>query len=358
MEKNEIVLKRDELREQLEEKDKDLKVGKIAYYEDFEVIKGDKNHNSFSEKDVFVVTRKMEADGKEFEYYELYDGNKQLIARTDENGELQYSEEFKEKLGPMYSYLQLGKRDMYLNRENEFLVEDKPIEEMTLEEKVESKKKEDVYREHKVDYEEPALIEDDLGMERNSISYCDSIKDKRFFEMVPESKDFSQTAMLIYSQKTEEFMIVGVKDGKFEKYSSIDSAKSTMKNTQDLGREGENVSKNSIGGIMNFKGKRDFDFSVNIDGMGNVKLQELRRDQETGKIISSDLETGTQYRASWKVEEMMNEKEKQDISDDVERIEEKEEEKIVNIDEIREEEEEDEKVPWENLQGYRTTRKR
>lgn len=351
MEKSEIIAKRDKLREILEEQKNSSKVGKIAYYEDFEVIKGDKNHNAFIEKDLFVVTRSVEQNGLKLEYYELYNDKNELIGRTNEIGELQYSKEFMEKLGPLSSHLDLEERNIYLNKEDEFTVQDKPQEELTEEDKELKKQKEEVYEKNKVENVEPALIEDDLGIDRNSISYCDEIKDKRFYDMVPESNDFSKTAMIIYSEKSNEFMVVGLKNGKFEKYNSIDSAKSVMKPVQNLNKDGRNIHSQAISGVLQYKHNKELDFSVNIEPTGDVKFQQLRTDLETGKVMSSDLETDAQYRPEWKVREMMNEVEKQDISNEVQKIEEKEERKNVNLDEIKEEEEDYQKVPWDRPRG-------
>ena len=345
MEKSEIIRKRDELREKLEEQKNNEKVGKIVYYEDFEVIKGDKNYSPFIEKDLFIVTRETEKDGETITYYELYNGKNELIGRTDENSELHYSKEFIEKLGPLAEYLDLKERDMYLNKDNEFTVQDKPQEELTKEDKELNKQKETVYEKKKVENVEPALIEDDLGIDRNSISYCDEIKDKRFYEMVPESNDFSKTAMIIYSEKTNEFMVVGIKDGKFEKYNTIDSAKSVMKPIQNFSRDGHPIQSQAISGMLQYKHNKEFDFSVNIEPTGNIRFQQLRNDLETGKVISADLETDTQYRAEWKVEEMMNEVEKKNISKEVQKVEEQEKKEPVYLDEI--EEEEYQKVPWD-----------
>lgn len=359
-----MLLKRDALREKLEELNNDIKVGKITCYEDFEIIKGDKNHNAFMEKNVFIVAREKEENGKKIEYYELYDGKQNLIGSTDENGELQYSKEFKEKLGPMASRLDLEERKMHLNKDEEFTVDGKSKEELDPKEKEEKQEKEKIYKEHKLDNVEPALIEDDLGIDRNSISYCDAIKDKRFSEMVPESKDFSSSAMLIYSNKTKEFMVVGIKDGKFQKYNSINPAKSVVKDAKNLGKDGDNIETKSIGGILEFKDKRDSDFAVNIEPTGNVKLQELRRDLNTGKMIASDLETDAQYKANWKVEEMMKKTKKENISNEIQNVEELEEKKIVKLEDVKEEdkeanrqEEEYEKVPWDrNPRGFRSRR--
>lgn len=346
MEKEQVIATRDKLRDVLEAKNTKAKVGKIVYYKDFEIIKGDKDHSPFSEQDIFVVTRKVEQDGLELTYYEIYDEKYSMLASTDGSGEMQYSEEYKKKLGPMYSHLKLDERKMYLNRENEFTVNDKPKEEMTVEEKVANKNLEQEYEERKIDSPEPALMEDDLGIDRKSITYCQQIKDTRFFDMVPESKQFSRTAMLIYSDKMKTFMVVGIKDGKFQPYTTIEPAKSTLKTSKDLDRTGKYIQDDTITGILKFKGNREFDFSVDIEADGRIEFQQLRRDLETGELMTSDLETDTQYRASWDVEQMMNKNKNKDITEEMKKLEELGGEG--NIEQIKDEDEEDkEKVPWD-----------
>lgn len=345
MEKEQVIAIRDELRDILEKKNKKVKVGKIVYYENFEVIKGDENYSSFSEKDLFVVTRNVQQDGLELTYYELYDEKYNLIGKTDENGQIQYSKEYTKKLGPVYSYLGLDKREMFLNKEDEFTVNDKPKEKLTKQEIEESRIKGQNYTSKKIDSPEPALMEEDLGLDRKSISYCQEIKDTRFFDSIPESKKFSRTAMLIYSNKLKTFMIVGInKDGKFEPYSTIECAKTTLKPAYDLDRDGSNIEEEPISGILRYKGSEELAFSIDFEGDGRVEFQELRRDPKSGKMMVADLETSTQYRATWNVEQMMSKEKNKNITDEIRKLEELGGE--AKIEEI-EDEENKEKVPWD-----------
>lgn len=347
MEREKIIGTRDELRNKLEAKNPKVGVGKIVYYKDFEVVKGDKDHSAFSEQDIFIATRKVEQDGLELVYYEIYDENYSLIASTDGAGEIQYSDEYIKKLGPTYSYLGLKDRKMYLNRENEFVVNSKPSEELTLEEKQESEKKQKEYEERKVDTVEPAVLEDDLGIDRNSISYCQEINDERFFDLVPESRqEFSRTGMLIYVKG--EFMIVGIKDGKFQPYTSIEPAKATMKTSKDLDRDGSNIKDDTITGILRFKHSREYDFSVDIEHDGRIEFQQLRRNLETGELMTADLKTSTQFRATPDVEQMMQKEKNQDIEAEMKKLEALGGEgKIEDIKDREADEEDNQKVPWD-----------
>ena len=355
MEREKIIAVRDELRKKLEEKNSKAKVGKIVYYKDFEVVKGDESHSAFSEQDIFVVTRKIEQDGLKLEYYEIYDENCSLIANTDGMGEITYSDEYIKKLGPAYSYMGLKDRKMYLNREDEFIVNDKPTKDLTPEEKQESKEKQNEYEKRKLDNVEPAIVEDDLGIDRKSITYCQEIKDERFFDLVPESKEFSRTGMLVLVKG--EFMIVGMKDGKFQPYTSIEPSKPTLKTSKDLDRDGSNIKDEGISGVLRFKQNREYDFAANIEADGRVEFQMLRRNLETNEIISSDLQTSTQFRASSDVEELMSKAKNEEVVEAMEKLNEQDGEGTIEDikkevedekeEEKEEEEEEEQKVPWE-----------
>ena len=277
------------------------------------------------------------------EYFEIYDENYSLIAKTDSLGEMQYSEEYKKKLGSMYNHLGLNERKMYLNKDGEFIVNDKEKEELSQHEEQENKKKEEKYKESKLDNVEPALIEDDLGIDRKSIKYCQEIQDERFFDLVPESKKFSRTGMLIYAKG--EFMIIGIKDGKFQQYTSIEPAKPTLKTSKDLDRDGSSIKDENISGILKFKDNREYDFSIDIEHDGRVEFQELRRNLETGELMSADIQTSTQYRASWEVEQMMNKNKNENIEDEMKKLE------AMGgkgkIEQIKDDDEEKQKVPWD-----------
>ena len=104
MNNKEIVEARDNLRENLENdikinKKKNEQIGKIVYYEDFELINECKGNLGLIENEVFIVTRNVfgENDSK-ICMYEIYDEHQNLLAKTDKEGKLTYTESYKEKL--------------------------------------------------------------------------------------------------------------------------------------------------------------------------------------------------------------------------------------------------------------------
>ena len=62
---------------------------------------------------------------------------------------------------------------------------------------------------------EPALLENDLGLNPKDIGRMIKIKDKRFYQMVPEAKKYDGDAILAYCKSTNKFMIIGMENGKY-----------------------------------------------------------------------------------------------------------------------------------------------
>ena len=114
MEKEEIIKRRDELRDKLEKEDKKAKIGKIVYYDKFEVINATKNHYAFTEANIFVVTREVKKNGNEIKLYDVYDSNFNHISSTNERGEIIYTQEYlhdlKEKSRGFYALIGVEER--------------------------------------------------------------------------------------------------------------------------------------------------------------------------------------------------------------------------------------------------------
>ena len=111
-----------------------------------------------------------------------------------------------------------------------------------------------------------------------------------------------------------------------------------------MDRDGSNIEEEPISGILRYKGSEELAFSIDFEGDGRVEFQELRRDPKSGKMMVADLETSTQYRATWNVEQMMSKEKNKNITDEIRKLEELGGE--AKIEEI-EDEENKEKVPWD-----------
>lgn len=332
MNNKEIVEARDNLRENLENdikinKKKNEQIGKIVYYEDFELINECKGNLGLIENEVFIVTRNVfgENDSK-ICMYEIYDEHQNLLAKTDKEGKLTYTESYKEKLknnfGKFYDDANIDERDFYLVRERDFAVSDKPYKDLNKEERKEIETKIEKQKDKKIDEKEldnPEVARKDLNYSDDDILYSVEIKDKRFYDQVPSAKEYEGNAMLIYSKKEGKFIIGGMVNGHFEKSKYIEPSMSTMKSSIDLDDDGESVQRDNISGIMQIKNNPNYAYSIDIEATGYIEFQELRIDRSKNPVeyVSADLETTRQYRSSKEVEYTMRRDTNHEISDEV-----------------------------------------
>lgn len=332
MENEEIIESRDNLRAKLEEdikvgRKKNEQIGKIVFYKDFELINKTKTHLGLIENEVFIVTRNIyDEENNKINLYEIYDENQILLAKTDREGKLIYEESYKEKLkmnfGKFYEESGIDERDNYLIRESEFVVGDKPYEKLNEKEKEEIIKKENAQKDKKIDEREldnPEIARQDLKYSDNDILYSVEIKDKRFYDQVPDAKKYDGNAMLIYSKKEGRFVIGGMVNGHFEQSKYIEPSMSTMKTSIDLDNNGNPVERDNIHGIMQITNNPNYAYSIDIESTGYIEFQELRLDRtkNTTQYVSADLETTRQYRSSKEVEYAMRRDTNHEISDEV-----------------------------------------
>lgn len=279
------------------------------------------------ENEVFIVTRNIfgENDSK-ISVYEIYDENQNLLAITDKDGKITYTESYKEKLknnfGKFYNEAGIDERDFYLVREGEFSVSDKPYKDLNREEKEKLQEKAEKQKDKKVDEKEmdnPETARKDLQYSDDDILYSVEIKDKRFYDQVPSAKEYDGNAMLIYSKKEGKFIIGGMVNGHFEKSKYIEPSMSTMRTSIDLNDDGEKVQTDNIHGIMQIKNNPNYAYSIDIEATGYIEFQELRIDRSKNPVeyVSADLETTRQYRSSKEVEYAMRRDTNHEISDEV-----------------------------------------
>ena len=94
MEREKIIEARDNLREKLENdikegNKKNEQIGKIVFYENFELINRTEEHLGLTENEVFIVTRNIfDENENKISLYEIYDEYSKLLARTDKEGKI------------------------------------------------------------------------------------------------------------------------------------------------------------------------------------------------------------------------------------------------------------------------------
>ena len=334
-ERMKIAELRDQIREKAKAENENMDIREIHYLKEFQIINETEKYMGYNENDIFIV----EKNKKDIKYYDIYNKDMERLASTEEEGVLKIDESYKEKLKENLKdfYPQLGLEDekrkmflheiqyvqekngqqQYFSKEKGFIINDKSKEEITKEENEEQIKDVREKRQNNIDIIDTTLIEEDLGLNEKDIGSVIQIKDKVFYEKVPEAKKYDGNAMLAYCKATNSFIVMGLKNGKYEMCESIEPSVGTMKTSVDLDRRGENIEKQAIGGIMKLKENNEYDFAVNIEPGGVIEFQELRMDNH-GKYMSADLCIQGQTQTSWEVEKMMDKGKNRLIDDEME----------------------------------------
>ena len=97
----------------------------------------------------------------------------------------------------------IEERECYLLRENEFVVASDEYKNLSKEEKENVMEKANKEKGKKLEEQElnnPEIARKDLEYSDDDILYSVEIKDKRFYEQVPDAKKYDGYAMLIYSK--------------------------------------------------------------------------------------------------------------------------------------------------------------
>lgn len=370
-----------ELREKLEKsKEENVSIRKIDHYEEFQIINQTNKYMSFNEKNIFIVAKNK----NDIKTYEIYNKNKELIAKTDENGLLKFEDKYKEMLKDSlkdyynnlglddeerkiylheHSYIQEDEKDEnYASKENGYTVSDKPKEDLSKEAKEEEIKEIRKNSSKRSDVIEPTLIQEDLGIDVKNLEGITKIQDKRFYNKVPKARDYDEDAILVYNNKTNKFMIIGMQNGKYVECNAIEPSVGTTKTSVDIDKNGENIKERAISGIMKIKNSDEYDFAVNFNGMGEIEFKELRMDRN-GQYISTDLDVQGKKKTAKEVENIMDKNRNNYIEDEIEefRLEQEQgkksdvnslkEKKALNEEhEIHERPEERERVPYEDYE--------
>lgn len=305
-------------------KEDNKKIEDIIYYEEYEFLKQDKKYFSFAEKDVFIIEKTESIEGKDVITCEFYNKNGELIANSDEDGNIEFSKEYKEELKKMpkeyYSKIGFDKRKVKM----EEIIKEKSVKEKLPKEKdkkeTESKKEE----KDKTEKEKIKKMEQDLSIKEKDIQSSSEIRDEEFYKLVPEAKNFKGNVSIVYIGSTNEFKVLGVdkKTGKYEELKTVLASQAVeQKSSIDLGRDGENVKRESLRAVLKIKGEEEYSFAAKLEPYSPIEFKELRRDLHTGEYISTDMQTYHQYPTSREVDKMMKKEENYDVRQEVEKFE-------------------------------------
>lgn len=300
-------------------------------FEEFQLVnQNGGQYAGISEKDVTARQIKtIDKTGKEVKVWRLY-ANNVRIATINASGKIVLSEEYKELLKNEHSIGADGKtiqgerwlqamvplKDRFSGKDIEDMKErsSRDIEKINMEERI----KEEEYKNNrkniimtkgdkKVDEQnkmqpnkqqpKPAEVEKSLGLPDGDIETCTLIKDKRFYDNVPEARQANGLCMLAYSKSRNEYITVSIdENGKCNQLDTVTPSKSTTQATTEI-RKG-NVDERAVGNVMEVKGNPNVAYGVRINnGSNEMEFSELRIDrteQGNNKYISTEMITSTQ----------------------------------------------------------------
>lgn len=361
-------------------------IKEIKHIEKMQLLESDNKYCGLNENDVFLTKKEKEVEEKKIIIYNIYSKEGKLIGQSDENGNIELTEEYKSKLQENYKefYDKLGidKRKVKISEIEKYVekndLEDKNKESSKSEKNGEDEKQEKLNEDDKTkeeglneeekikENEKVEKMEENLGLNPKDIKSSSEIKDIEFYKIVPEAKEYKGNVSIVYIGSTKEFKIVGVdrKTGQYKQLETVEASRATevgeTKRSIDIGRDGSEVEAKSLKAILNIKGDKEYSFAAKLEGINPIELKELRRDLHSGEYISADLETSNQYPINEKVAEMMNKNKNINVRDEVEKYNREEAEgrevtTIENIEdekEYEEDEEEKQKTPWDHLKKY------
>lgn len=335
-------------------KNDNKKIEDIIYYKELEFLKSDKKYFSFEEKDIFIIEKSENKDGKKELDYELYNKEGKLIANLDEKLNIEFTKEYKEKLKKMpkeyYDKIGFDKRKMSLEK----IVKEKSIDKDLKKEyndktKRREEKRQTTKEEHRLSKEEKTKkMEEDLSIKEKDIKSSSEIRDEEFYRLVPEAKKFKGNVSIVYISSTNEFKLLGIdrKTGKYKELKSVLASQAVEQTSSiDLGRNGEKVKRESLKAVLKIKGNEEYSFAAKLEPYNPIEFKELRRDLHTGEYMSTNMQTFHQYPTTKEVDEMMKKEKNHDIIQEVETFEKKEKKGIkqTNINRIKDETVEKEK---------------
>ena len=364
-------------------KNNKVKILREKYFEEFQLVNpdGGKQFAGISEKDVTVrEIETVDKTGKKVKIWRLY-ANNMRIATINASGKVVMTEEYKEILkneksigadgkeikGERWLQAMVPLKDRFNGKDIEDMRErsSKDMERINMEQRIKEEAEKQEEKDHvrgknivmtqngkKVDEQnkkqpvkqqqpKPAEVEQALGLPEGDIESCTLIKDKRFYDNVPEARQANGLCMLAYSKTKNEYITVSIdENGKYSKLDTVTPSKSTAQATTEI-RKG-NVDERAVGNVMEVKGNPNVAYGVRINtGSQEMEFSELRIDrteQGNNKYISTEMITSTQ-RPSERDVDAFNLKNNPSVSDEKDIIDDYEEAgvKVTKVESLTEE---------------------
>ena len=327
--KNKIIEIYNKLEEDIEEEGKDGQIEKVTYYEYLEI---ELEFASIGIEGAYVVRF---ADEQEKVLYEIHDED-MMIATVDENGMVQFSQEYLNEMknGELLANggkfkepeeLQEGDKEM-TEEEIQEAKEEKEQESEEEQEKEDEEKQEQDEEEQEVmaEEEEEEKVAEVMGLEANDITSKSKINPKQIlvdngelgkesFEDIAGLEEGKYQSIYVVNanrktDKNKKFAFVGVtKDGEVEYLDNLKTKGTTQteRNIYSINRDGSAVEEKQTTEMFE-TGKKDQNLSVTIGQYGIIEVNYLRRSPGENKYIGSEIETQYQRPTRRQVNEFMS----------------------------------------------------
>lgn len=274
------------------------------------------------EKFLYVVLKQKD----EKQEYEIYADN-MLIAKENEDGIIEVTEEFKQKyknINSIYKVLSTDEKESLNELEKEISKDEKEKTPKKQEEKS-SKKQEDELSEEeekreKVAQKQGVRPEDIRGYRQidpnQKITDKESLKD-----IFPEAKDFSE---IIVTCVGDTFTFMGIdKDGNMQEFNRLKPTQgiNTGKTVMSINKDGSKVEEKQVKALVLDGKNLTQGLSVKIGQYGIIEADYIRRSKTENKYMSIPLQTdrdGTQ-KVEYDVRKTMNRAKNTDITDEYDR---------------------------------------
>lgn len=316
-------------------KNNKIKILREKNFDEFELVNqnGSRQYAGISEKD--VTAREIEQtdkEGNKIKIWRIYCNNMH-IASIDVNGKTKLTDEYrqllkteksidsdgKEIIGERWLQAMVPLRDRFSGKNIDDMDTRRFIDKIDMEQRIKDEEEKQYTKnrskisvnkkDDKTPLKEapkPEQVEQQLELPQGDIEACTVIKDKRFYENVPEARATQGFSMLAYSKSKNEYIVITSDDnGKCQKVDSIKPSKSTIAGTDEITKD--KVENRAVANIMEVKGNNDIAYSARIEpGSSQITFQELRIDkneQGNNKYISTEMYTSTQRPSREQVEE-------------------------------------------------------
>ena len=303
-----------------------ITIQNITYYNDLTLVQPKNDITGMAEQGVYTV---KSIDENARVLYNIYNENMQ-IATVDENGKIQFSEEymqFLQEIDPRFfetTKKANGKEQLVLpdeisNEDKIYSTQDiKEIEERKNKKTLEQQNNSEDIKQQDSEEKDIEKMAQVSGMKKEDISSYSTIKptekltDKETFEDIANvSGKYSKIYVISANgatNKNRRFAFMGItKDGNAEYIDGLETRGTTTTDREiySINRDGSTVKEKQTTEMFKTKNE-DKMFSVTIGQYGILEVDYLRKSPTENKFIGSSVETQAQRPTTRQVKEFMN----------------------------------------------------